>query len=185
MDSEKSCAPSLCNFSSQCVNKLCCSVKSCIGGESLAAAERSLFFASNYSALDSVRNHCASMPQGSHNGAAQRRTMSQIPDHSPQVQRPGWHLKTAELQWLCFSTLRSFPTGYLRGNNDLCVRACVFQGGYNSLWEHREGFKDGGGSLFWLYNQSSVNKKLATKIWTEAIAFFLFLILFQVFNTNH
>lgn len=55
--------------------------------------------------------------------------MSQIPDHSPQVQRPGWQIKTAELQWLCYSTPSSFPTGQLQWGYwfvFVCVLVCVW-----------------------------------------------------------
>lgn len=109
--------------------------------------------------------------------------MSQIPGRSPQVQRPGRQIKTAELQWLCYSTPSSFPTGHPSGDIGLCLCVsllmCVLQGGYSSHWEHREGLKDVGGgeegacfvlsvrserlfALFWC-NQTPENEKLAIK----------------------
>lgn len=116
----------------------------------------------------------------SHNGAALQRTMNQIPDRSPQVQRPGWQIKTAELQWLSYSTPSSFPSGHPCGDTGLCVCVCVclLHGGKCSHWEHREGLKDGGGRLFVSFcwgrktacSFTNVIKPLRTKSWQPKAA---------------
>lgn len=75
--------------------------------------------------------------------------MSRIPDRSPQVQRPGLRIKTVELQWLCYSTPSSFPTGHLSG--DVGLRMCVVV----TRWLHlplgaRGGVQRWGRELVWL-----------------------------------
>lgn len=140
------------------------------------AVERSFFFLFNYcTAWSSQRPLCQSAAS-SHNGAAQQRTMNQIPDRSPQVQRPGWQIKTAELQWLSYSTPSSFPSGHPCGDTGLCV--CLLHGGKCSHWEHREGLKDGGGRLFVSFcwgrktacSFTNVIKPLRTKSWQPKAA---------------
>lgn len=104
--------------------------------------------------------------------------MNQIPDRSPQVQRPGWQIKTAELQWLSYSTPSSFPSGHPCGDTGLCVCVCVLHGGKCSHWEHREGLKDGGGRLFVSFcwgrktacSFTNVIKPLRTKSWQPKAA---------------
>lgn len=115
--------------------------------DSLAVAERSFFILSNYrSAWLGQRPLCQSAVN-SHNGTAQQRTMSQIPQCSPQVQRLSGPIKKAELQCLCYSTPSSFPTDHPSGDigSCLCVPMCVraWQGGLSSQWEHWERLKYG------------------------------------------
>lgn len=111
--------------------------------DSLAVAERSFFILSNYrSAWPGQRPLCQSAVS-SHNGAAQQRTISQIPDCSPQVQRLSEPIKKAELQCLCYSTPSSCPTGHPSGDIGSCVCVCVLHGGLSSHWAHRERLKYG------------------------------------------
>lgn len=79
--------PVLFPLAARCVYRLCCCpVKSCIRGELCSCRDE--LFLSNYSTAWSSQTPLYHSAVNSHNGAAQRRTMSQIPDRSPQVQRP-------------------------------------------------------------------------------------------------
>lgn len=147
---------------------------------SIALPKWSTLFPFNYNTSGPARDHCGRAAASSHNGAAQWRTMSQIPDRSPQVQRPGLHRKTVVLQWLCYSTPSSFPTGYLSRHIGFCVRLCECVTWWLQLPLGAQGGVHGGrtlfGSLCGILHFFCVIKPLRTTSWPPGSALKLLLI---------